>query len=352
MLYKQRFLAFTMLFILILSSTFLSFATDNPSPSPEDTKSGEISGELVPPVDSGDIKSLNSTAESTSISTYKNTSITSSLRSILASGEENLTYVIDAQPIHGTLLYDDNQNTSFTYTPYKDYLGKDSFSFRLTDGTLYSNTATVTITVIEDPTPVIPFNYIDMQNHWANYSASHLAARSIIIGEQIGDKYYFCPNKLVTRGDFILYLLAVTKNSSDLELEIPNISFADENLYPEWMLDSAKLAYAKGIIKGASSGNKLYLNLYNNLTRAEASAMINNVLKLDGKDVVLEYSDKNVIPNWTIDAVKALTGYKIIQGDGNYFRPTHVITKAEAGEMCFKVLKQLENEAMTMMELK
>ena len=48
-------------------------------------------------------------------------------------------------PTHGTLTL--NANGSFTYTPTANYYGPDSFTYRAFDGTVYTNTATVTLTV-------------------------------------------------------------------------------------------------------------------------------------------------------------------------------------------------------------
>jgi VCBS repeat-containing protein len=48
-------------------------------------------------------------------------------------------------PSHGTLNL--NADGSYTYTPANNYHGSDSFTYKATDGTAESNTATVTITV-------------------------------------------------------------------------------------------------------------------------------------------------------------------------------------------------------------
>jgi VCBS repeat-containing protein len=50
-----------------------------------------------------------------------------------------------ADPSHGTVTL--NANGSFTYTPAAGFNGTDSFSYRASDGTAQSNTATVTITI-------------------------------------------------------------------------------------------------------------------------------------------------------------------------------------------------------------
>jgi len=362
---KLKILAFTMLFFIIASNSFVVFGTSEQisgeisgnistpisttepnsgeitTPEPTTTISGELSGELPT---SGEAI-LASVAQSSSISTYKNTTITSTLHAEIASGETNIKYLIKVQPSHGTLLYEDNTIPTFSYTPDKDYLGTDTFSFQLTDGTLFSNVAMVTISINENTVPVIPFYYIDLQDHWVNYSASHLAARDIIVGEKIGNRFYFKPNTITTRQDFILYLLALTESNKDAEITIPKITFEDEKMYPDWLLEAAKLAYAKGIIKGSSNGNKLYLNLYDNITRSEAAVMINNVLKVNADAENLTYADKSDIPTWAMSAVKALTAYKIMQGDGMYLRPNSLITKAESIELSYKLLKQLETDS-------
>jgi PKD repeat protein len=57
---------------------------------------------------------------------------------------DTLTYVIVANPAHGTLS---GAAPSVTYTPAANYNGTDSFTFRASDGKTNSNVATVSITV-------------------------------------------------------------------------------------------------------------------------------------------------------------------------------------------------------------
>jgi len=60
---------------------------------------------------------------------------------------DTLTYSIVTQPSHGTIST--GTGASRTYTPDAGYVGTDSFTFKANDGTVDSNTATVTINVIE-----------------------------------------------------------------------------------------------------------------------------------------------------------------------------------------------------------
>jgi VCBS repeat-containing protein len=58
---------------------------------------------------------------------------------------DHLTAVLVSGPSHGTLTL--NEDGSFTYTPEENFCGEDSFTYKAYDGALYSNVATVTITV-------------------------------------------------------------------------------------------------------------------------------------------------------------------------------------------------------------
>jgi hypothetical protein len=61
-----------------------------------------------------------------------------------------LTYAIQTSPVYGSLS---GSAPNLTYTPTADYNGPDSFTFKAYDGSLYSNLATITITVtpVNDP---------------------------------------------------------------------------------------------------------------------------------------------------------------------------------------------------------
>ena len=63
------------------------------------------------------------------------------------SNNDPLTYIVLTQPAHGTLT---GTAPNLNYNPDTDYVGTDSFSFKANDGTVDSNTATVSITV-DDP---------------------------------------------------------------------------------------------------------------------------------------------------------------------------------------------------------
>lgn len=368
---KINRILFVTLMLLTLSLSSVSFATENvivPNESGESTTSGDItppssgetsSGEIVNPPASGepgidetgsgemDTDILKSQAVASKYEILENSKLSASLDANIVSGE-NVSYAITVQPTHGTVVQSGESGKNYIYTPEKDYHGTDSFSFRLEEGKKYSNSATVSITIKQDTSNVIPFNYIDMKDHWANYSASHLAARGLIIGEEIGNRFYFKPEKTMTRGEFMLFLLAITESNVDAEIDVSKVKFADSSSTPDWLLEAAKVAYSRGILKGSAEGEKIYLNLDRTITRAEAATMISNVLGDKDSTKEIKYKDVGMIPSWALKAVKNLSAYKIIQGDAaGTFRPMSKLTRGEAAELSFKLLKQLEQNSMT-----
>jgi hypothetical protein len=56
-----------------------------------------------------------------------------------------LKAMLVSRPTHGTVAL--REDGGFTYTPNKAFSGRDSFTYHVTDGTLTSNVAIVTITV-------------------------------------------------------------------------------------------------------------------------------------------------------------------------------------------------------------
>ncbi len=183
-----------------------------------------------------------------------------------------------------------------------------------------------------------PLQYEDMLEHWGAYSAGMLAAEGLIIGEEIGGHFYFYPQKMLTRMDFIILANSVfgvkTKDST------ADNPFADEGV-PSYMLRQAIAAYEAGIITGSSEGDKLFLHPFDMLTRAEAAKILDNGLKLTHPATdELSFADSSSVPGWAVQAVKNMEAYGIVKGyEDNTFRPYDNITKAQAAEMLYQVFK-------------
>ncbi|MDR3206757.1 MAG: S-layer homology domain-containing protein [Oscillospiraceae bacterium] len=259
-----------------------------------------------------------------------------------------MTYVIVTQPKNGVLAQ--KSGAVWTYTPTKNYLGADSFTYKVTvnGGAVSSNTATVTIDVRKYE--IEPMAYADMTNHWGATSAGSLGTLGFIVGERVtyaveggtATKYYFGPERPVTRGEFILWLTAALRIHPDTSMVSP---FYDD--VPAWLLGPSNAAYKAGIIMGEMVGSRRYLNQSERLTRLEAVVMIDRAMDLTSKtSTVPDFADWGAVPDWGRQAVKNLHDYGIVVGDErNNFNPFQALTRAESAEVLFKSYKQaiLEN---------
>ena len=73
--------------------------------------------------------------------------------------QNQLSVSFFSQPANGTVSV--NANGTFSYTPALDFIGTDTFTYRISDGSLESNTATVTMVVqeVNDPSTAVNDSY-------------------------------------------------------------------------------------------------------------------------------------------------------------------------------------------------
>lgn len=281
--------------------------------------------------------------QDSSITTKKNTAVNSAM---IGNSEKEFTrqpeFIIVDAPTKGKLEVVDVHSGKFVYTPFKDQLGEDLFTFKLVISPYESRVSTVTIT-IEDAPETTLFQYADLQNHWAAYSAAMLVERNITIGEKIANKYYYRPDKKLTRADFVLLITAAV-GLDNLPQYSGSKRFSDESDIPKHLIEPAYRALEAGIISGVGNGDKIYFSPNSTISRIEAIMMINNTINPDYKSTTeLDYSDSNDIPRWALDAVKNLEGYGLIRGyDDNTLRPHSLIVKSQGGEMVYQLIKYLD----------
>lgn len=89
-------------------------------------------------------------AQGQSVPTQQNKPLTINLKSTDPDSDK-LTYYIVSNPSHGALMEFNKELGLVTYTPFTDFVGSDSFTFRTNDGATDSNTATVSIEITPLP---------------------------------------------------------------------------------------------------------------------------------------------------------------------------------------------------------
>ena len=267
---------------------------------------------------------------------------------LIATDEDDdpLSYEITVEPTDGTLDKGGIATGQVVYTPNSGFIGSDSFKYKANDGKADSNIGTVTITV-EEALNLPTFVYEDLKTHWVNYSAGHLADRGGIIGEKIGNKYFFYPEIKITRWEFMNYIIGAL----DLQTSTPNMElvskFEDSQLLPDYINKIAAIATEAGFLSGVENDGKLYIRPYTYLTRAEAITLIGSLIakEVESQDV-LAFIDKNDIPDWAVRHITNMKNYGIIQGyDDNTIRPNNTLTKAQTIEMLYQTVKYNDNES-------
>ena len=138
-----------------------------------------------------------------------------------------MTYTLIRQPKRGTLeLHEDG---TFTYTPKKNKVGVDSFTYTATDpaGNI-SREATVTVRILK---PSEAAQYTDPANADCRFEAEWLRSTGIFAGETVNGQLCFSPDESVSRGQFLAMLMEVLEMPVDHSVE--QTGFLDES--PLWL---------------------------------------------------------------------------------------------------------------------
>jgi hypothetical protein len=290
----------------------------------------QVSGKNSPPV-----------AEDVEFETIKNIAVTCRFK-ISDPDDDKLVVRIQNPPSKGDVVISEEDPSVFIYTPYQNKTGNDSFTYVAVDPDgLISNTAKVSIRITKNGAKM---TYTDMDGNPAHLAAIKLAEEGILIGERMGDNYFFNPSKVVSRGEFVA--MALTCLGIEVTTPVTKTGFADDSDTPAWVKPYLSTALKQGIITGVSTldGRRVFRS-ENPLTRAEALVVLNNVLNLDEGERRPVFADDEAVPAWAMEAASKAVANEIIQvpSDGN-IRPLDTVTRADAAEMLFRAMEVMKKE--------
>lgn len=259
-----------------------------------------------------------------------------------AAGERvTISFDGDRNLQHGTLSAVPGELGVLMY--HAESVGVDTFTFTMTINGVSSAPTLVTITV--EPSSVVPYlRYYDMPTHWAGFSAGRLATLDKVVGHRVDNRYFFHPDRGITRGDFVVWLLSVVGIEP---MEHTNTIFADHDI-PSWMRGFLNAATEAGIIEGVAASNPAttsYFFPHNPVTRIEAVRMISQALGVEGHDhdIADLFKDFEQIPSWAKNNVRHLYELDIVRGDGHgYLHPRRNLSRGEAAEMLYRAYKELQ----------
>lgn len=163
-------------------------------------------------------------------------------------------------------------------------------------------------------------NITDINGHWANNEITKFVNNNYILGYEDNT---FKPNNSITRAEFVSILNRVfnlTTSSGKV--------FNDTNNH--WAKQAIDIAVTNGVCNGKSN-NLFYPN--DKLTRQEASVMLSNYLKLQDTqlDKINSFYDSHTISDWALYSIEGMLEKGFMNGyPTGLLKPLNNITRAEA----------------------
>ena len=233
-------------------------------------------------------------AQDLSIETYKNLSNDGNLKANDPEGQP-MTYTVVRAPKRGTVEV--RQDGSFTYTPKKNKVGVDSFTYTATDpaGNV-SRVATVTVQILK---PTDGRQYTDTAGHSCRFAAEWMKNTGIFVGEQVDGNCCFYPDKTVSRQEFLAMVVKV--------LDIPTEDTANVQLpvtTPQWLKPYLAAAQRSGLMTNVETGS-----LSEPITGAEAAVILQNALDLTMQQAVQQ---DETVPVWAADSLSVMAENGIV----------------------------------------
>lgn len=273
-------------------------------------------------------------AKNLEYSTYKGIAVKGQFSASDPDGD-SVTFEVTEMPNKGVIHPE--SDGSFVYTPNDGKNGRDSFSYIAIDtaGNI-SEKALITLTINKQATKL---SYADMAGNCSNYSALVLGEKGILMGEKIGNEYFFRPDSPVTRGEFIT--MCLTMNNTETLQGITRTGFYDDDTIPMWAKPYVSTALMSGIITGFKNDDgRLVFASQEPVTYAEAAVILNNVLKISDVACVNGVTDE-ACPVWARQAKENLTACDILPvlGTNAYARS---VTRADTANMLVSAMHLLD----------
>jgi len=221
-------------------------------------------------------------AEDSAMETYKNLANSGNLKAYDPEGDV-LTYTVTRGPKRGELAV--NDDGSFTYTPKKNKVGTDSFTYTVTDSAgNVSREATVVIEILKPSTKT---TYADTLGEECRFAAEWMRNTGLFVGETIGGQSCFHPEKTVSKGEFVTMLVQALGIHVDEDATYTGFT----NEIPSWLTPYLAAAMRSGLTAG---WNGSVFSAEAPVTGAEAALMIQNALDLTVSAAAMEAENRAI----------------------------------------------------------
>ena len=190
-------------------------------------------------------------------------------------------------------------------------------------------------------TPSVPSNPTSSEMPFSDVSETDWFYDAVKFMNQknimVGDNQKMRPNDTVTRGEFSKIVVV----AFGLEANSENI-FSDAN--GKWWKTYAEIAAAHRILKGTDDG---IFDGDSAITREMLAVVVDRAVTAKGIQLYdqnggVTFEDSDYISDWAKESVERLAKKGIVSGIGNnMYVPSLPVTRAEAAQIMYNVLKQL-----------
>ncbi|MDO5717322.1 MAG: S-layer homology domain-containing protein, partial [Tissierellia bacterium] len=184
------------------------------------------------------------------------------------------------------------------------------------------------------PEPTLPVDFKDINGTSYEAAIRDLASRGILKGTGEG---LFEPNLSITRSMVVELFYRLSRDKELTGHMNPHTDVKED----DWFYTSVLWATEKGIAKGTDQGTFLPEKL---VTRQEMALFMErflSFLQLQGEITKpFQYGDKNLIPEWSIQAVEAMDGYGLVTGhDAQIYGPETTISRGELAAILQRLIQ-------------
>ena len=258
-------------------------------------------------------------AQDSALETYKNLANAGMLKVRDPEGQA-LQYTLTRAPKRGSVEL--RTDGSFLYTPKKNKVGVDTFTYTATDpaGNV-SREATVTVQILK---PTDARQYADTMGEDCRFTAEWMRNTGLFEGEKLGGQLCFGPEKQVSREEFLTMVVQM--------LEIPTKDAPEVQLpadTPNWMKPYLAAAIRAGLTANLPESEQTGAPI----TGAEAAVVLQNALALtvdqQALETVAEESQEDV-PVW------AASSMTVMAENGITLSAAQALTRADVAQILYQ----------------
>ena len=236
---------------------------------------------------------------------------------------EKLVFTITRQPKRGDVVI--REDGSFHYTPRKNKVGVDSFTYTAADpaGNV-SREATVTITITK---PSNAAQYTDTAGESCRFAAEWMKNTGIFVSESISGNRCFRPSQNVSRGEFLTMLVSVLDIQPDTAVSYTGI----EGETPLWLKPYLAAAMRSGLLSGLPDVQTF--DATQAVTGAEAAVMLQNALDFSrvSDAAAPANAGEDMMPQWAAESMRILGEHGIL------LDAETALTRADAAQVIYQV---------------